>query len=128
MSKDTDEFDVEKDGIPLDSDDVAVILKPILNKNNEWTQSVDVSALLMPTKNLVKDETDQLTDIAFALIACFNLLNTDIDFADRVNLEMDEMSKSGEVDNLINNKNTSADESISNVYHISKWTKTEGNA
>ena len=111
-----------------DSDDVAVILKPILNKNNEWTQSVDVSALLMPTKNLVKDETDQLTDIAFALIACFNLLNTDIDFADRVNLEMDEMSKSGEGDNLINNKNTSADESISNVYHISKWTKTEGNA
>ena len=54
----------------------------------------------------------------YALVTCFNLLNTDNDFAKRVANEMDKMN-SAEFEEEVNGDS---------VFNLSTWTKTVGNA
>ena len=58
----------------LINDDIAIVLKPNF-KNNKWNHTVDVNAIVMPQEKLKDIEQDELKDVMYALITCFNLLN-----------------------------------------------------
>ena len=97
----------------LINDDIAIVLKPNF-KNNKWNHTVDVNAIVMPQEKL-KD-----IDVMYALITCFNLLNTNTEFAKRVADEMDRISES-DFNKIAKDKNKT-------LYNLSSWTKTVGNA
>ena len=103
----------------LTNDDIAIVLKPNF-KNNEWNHTVDVNAIVMPQERLKDIEQDELKDVMYALVTCFNLLNTNTEFAKRVADEMDRMSES-DFNKTVKDKNKT-------LYNLSSWTKTVGNA
>tara|TARA_Y100001938_G_C7765671_1_gene270747 strand:- start:112 stop:474 length:363 start_codon:yes stop_codon:yes gene_type:complete len=109
-------FNLDEDGIPIQNDDTAVVLRPNFNKDGTWDTTVHVNAVMMPNEKLDEDDADYLAEVTYALVACFHLMNTDSEFADKVANEMNSMNieEHGE-------KN-------SNVIQLSTWTKTEGNA
>lgn len=103
----------------LTNNDIAIVLRPNF-KNNEWDHTVDVNAIVMPQDKLKDIEQDELKDVMYALITCFNLLNTDTEFAKRVANEMDKISES-DFNKIIEEKDKT-------LYNLSSWTKTIGNA
>ena len=111
-------FDPEDDGIPMQKDDTAVVLRPNFNLDGKWDSTVHVNAVMMPNEKLSDDESDYLLEVTHALVACFHLMNTDPEFAYKVG---EELSKMG-IDNEMFEK------SENNVIQLSRWTKTEGNA
>ena len=117
MEMETKTFDLE-DGIPMQKDDTAVVLRPNFNKDGTWDTTVHVNAVMMPTEKLEKEDADYLSEVTYALVACFNLMNTDPEFAFKVG---EELSKMG-IDN------EKFEKSENNVIQLSRWTKTEGNA
>ena len=48
-------FDPEDDGIPMQKDDTAVVLRPNFNKDGTWDTTVHVNAVMMPTEKLEKE-------------------------------------------------------------------------
>ena len=111
-------FDPEDDGIPMQKDDTAVVLRPNFNLDGKWDSTVHVNAVMMPSEKLSDDESDYLLEVTHALVACFHLMNTDPEFAYKVG---EELSKMG-IDN------EKFEKSENNVIQLSRWTKTEGNA
>ena len=111
-------FDPEDDGIPMQKDDTAVVLRPNFNPDGNWDNTVHVNAVMMPSEKLSDDESDYLLEVTHALVACFHLMNTDPEFAYKVG---EELSKMG-IDN------EKFEKSENNVIQLSRWTKTEGNA
>tara|TARA_R100001594_G_scaffold148766_2_gene204767 strand:+ start:509 stop:838 length:330 start_codon:yes stop_codon:yes gene_type:complete len=101
----------------IKNDDIALIISPNFTKNS-WNTTVDINAIVMPIERLKKEEQQELKDIMYALVTCFNLLNTDNDFAKRVANEMDKMN-SAEFEEEVNGDS---------VFNLSTWTKTVGNA
>ena len=85
----------------LNEDDVALVIRPSFSKKNpsEWTGKVDLSALIMPVTRLDEDEHGLIKDTMHALVACFHLLNTDQEFANRISEEMDNIIGSGRIEN-----------------------------
>ena len=118
MTVETKIFDLENDRVPMQKDDTAVVLRPNFNKDGTWDTTVHVNAVMMPTEKLEKEDADYLSEVTYALVACFNLMNTDPEFAYKVG---EELSKMG-IDN------EKFEKSENNVIQLSRWTKTEGNA
>ena len=112
-------FDPEDDGIPMQKDDTAVVLRPNFNLDGKWDSTVHVNAVMMPNEKLSDDESDYLLEVTHALVACFHLMNTDPEFAYKVGEELSKMN----ID-----EGFSKDSTKSNVIQLSQWTKTEGNA
>ena len=54
MEMETKTFDPEDDGIPMQKDDTAVVLRPNFNKDGTWDTTVHVNAVMMPTEKLEK--------------------------------------------------------------------------
>ena len=106
MTVETKIFDLENDGVPIQKDDSAVVLRP------------NVNAVMMPNEKLNDDESDYLLEVTHALVACFHLMNTDPEFAYKVG---EELSKMGIDDEKF-------EKSENNVIQLSRWTKTEGTA
>ena len=119
MEMETKIFDPEDDGIPMQKDDTAVVLRPNFNKDGTWDTTVHINAVMMPTEKLKKEDADYLSEVTYALVACFNLMNTDPEFAHKVGEELFKMN----IDEILNE-----DTSKSNVIQLSQWTKTEGTA
>ena len=111
-------FDPEDDGIPMQKDDTAVVLRPNFNLDGKWDSTVHVNAVMMPNEKLSDDESDYLLEVTPAVVACYHLMNTDPEFAYKVG---EELSKMG-IDN------EKFEKSENNVIQLSRWTKTEGNA
>ena len=118
MEMETKTFDPEDDGIPMQKDDTAVVLRPNFNKDGTWDTTVHVNAVMMPTEKLEKADADYLSEVTYALVACFNLMNTDPEFAYKVGEELSKMDIDNEKFEKLEN----------NVIQLSRWTKTEGNA
>ena len=110
---------LEDDGVPIQKDDSAVVLRPNFRHDGTWDNTVHVNAVMMPTEKLEKADADYLTEVTYALVACFNLMNTDPEFAYKVGEELSKMN----ID-----EGFSQDTTKSNVIQLSQWTKTEGNA
>ena len=53
----------------------------------------------MPVTRLDEDEHGLIKDTMHALVACFHLLNTDQEFANRISEEMDNIIGSGRIEN-----------------------------
>jgi hypothetical protein len=103
----------------LQDDDTGLILRP--NKEGKhWNGTVDVQAVVMPRNIMTEDNQTEMLHIIYGLIVCFNLLNSDEEFATRVSDELEKMIKSGEL-----NVNPRGGD---NVVHMDQWTKTHGNA
>jgi len=54
MEMETKTFDPEDDGIPMQKDDTAVVLRPNFNKDGTWDTTVHINAVMMPTEKLKK--------------------------------------------------------------------------
>ena len=104
---------------PIGEDDLALILKPKFT-DKKWNSTVDLSAVIMPSKKLNDEDTEQLRDVLYALVTCFHLLNTDLEFAARVADRMDEVAQE---EGFIESENAP-----DNVIKLSTWTKTKGEA
>lgn len=102
---------------PIGENDLALILKPRFT-NKKWDNTVDLSAVIMPSDKLKEEDTEQLRDVLYALVTCFHLLNTDLEFAKRVSDRMDEVARE---EGFLESENTP-----DNVIKLSTWTKTEG--
>lgn len=103
----------------LQDDDTGLILRP--NKEGKhWNGTVDVQAVVMPRNIMSEDNQAEMLHIIYGLIVCFNLLNSDEEFATRVSNELEKMIKSGELNVNPRGEN--------NVIHMDQWTKTHGNA
>jgi hypothetical protein len=103
----------------LQDDDTGLILRP--NKEGKhWNGTVDVQAVVMPRDMMTEDNQTEMLHIIYGLIVCFNLLNTDEEFATRVSNELEKMIKSGELNVNPRGEN--------NVVYLDHWTKTHGNA
>ena len=55
MDMETKQFDPEE-GIPIQKDDTAVVLRPNFTKEGEWDTTVHVNAVMMPTEKLNDDQ------------------------------------------------------------------------
>tara|TARA_R100000388_G_C7173626_1_gene125152 strand:+ start:108 stop:464 length:357 start_codon:yes stop_codon:yes gene_type:complete len=118
MVVETETFDLEDDGIPLQKDDTAVVLRPSFNEDGTWDTTVHVNAVKMPTEKLDDADADYLLEVTHALVACFHLINTDPAFAYKVSKELSNM----DIDDA------KFEKSKNNIIQLSRWTKTEGNA
>ena len=110
----------------LNEDDVALVIRPSFSKKNpsEWTGKVDLSALIMPVTRLDEDEHGLIKDTMHALVACFHLLNTDQEFANRISEEMDNIIGSGRIESPA--RKTSSKKTAEPK--LTQWTKTLGSA
>ena len=105
----------------LQPNDLALVIRPNIEKK-QWTGNVDLQAVVMPPDNLTQESLQDLLFIVHGLVACFNLMNTDENFAQIVNDELVRMADSGEL--VAIDTNTMPD----NVIQLDQWTKTKGNA
>jgi len=104
----------------LITNDIALVIRPIFNNlSKKWDGNVDLNAIIMPvSKNLEDEEHEIIKDSLYALVTCYHLLNTDIEFADRIREEMSKLTDEGGLDKFIN-------KDVGDV-KLSTWTKTEG--
>ena len=101
----------------LEDNDLALVIRPLIERK-KWNGKVDLCAILMPNTNDISDtDKEIIKDSLYALVACYHLLNTDLDFAKRVNEEM--LNLTEEISDIVAGKE--GDE-----IHLSTWTKTEG--
>ena len=111
----------------LNEDDVALVIRPSFSKKNpsEWTGKVDLSALIMPVTRLDEDEHGLIKDTMHALVACFHLLNTDQEFANRISEEMNNIIGSGRIENPAGKTSS---KKTKEEPKLTQWTKTLGSA
>jgi hypothetical protein len=103
----------------LQDDDTGLIIRP--NKDGkQWNGTVDIQAVVMPRKIMTEDNQTEMLHIIYGLIVCFNLLNSDEEFAARVSQELEKMIHNGEL-----NVNPTGE---NNVVYLDHWSKTHGNA
>lgn len=105
----------------LQPNDLALVIRPNIEKK-QWNGTVDLQAVVMPPDNLTQEALSELVFIVHGLVACFNLMNSDEDFATRVTNELERMADAGEL--VAIDAETPAD----NVVRLDQWTKTRGNA
>lgn len=104
--------------IPFEDNDIALVVRPNI-KDNAWDGTVDLNIVAMPSPNLSKESADDLLYLVNGLVACFNLLNSDPVFANRVSVYMEKMKEdSDRAESLVSDK----------VVHLDQWTKTKGTA
>ena len=104
---------------PLLNDDMALVIHPNMT-NDKWNGTVDVQLVVMPIDKMTKESTEEVFYIMHGLIAAFNLMNSDEEFAQRISEELERMAEAGE---LVSHTGTK-----DNVISIDQWTKTRGNA
>ena len=105
----------------LQPNDLALVIRPNI-ENKQWNGAVDLQAVIMPPDNLTQESLSELVFIVHGLVACFNLMNSDEDFATRITNELERMAESGELVHI------DAEVGPDNVIHLDQWTKTKGNA
>lgn len=101
-------------------DDIVLIMRPNF-ENKEWTGTVDLNMMCMPSDKLNDESFNQLVYLMQGVITCFHLLNCDPEFAEKVSEEMHDMIESGEL--TFKDPND-----YSNVINLNEWTQTKGNA
>lgn len=102
-------------------DDMALIITPNF-EDGKWNGNVDLKAMVMPLEKLTEEDAFEMMYLVNGLIACFHLLNSDEDFANRVGAEVELMHKQGKLSMEV--KEPEED----NVVSIETWTRTRGNA
>lgn len=105
----------------LQPNDLALVIRPNIEKK-QWSGTVDLQAVVMPPDNLTKESLSELIFIMHGLVACFNLMNSDENFATLVTDELERMAEAGELAHI------EADVTADNVVRLDQWTKTKGNA
>lgn len=103
----------------LQNDDMALVIRPNIT-DGKWNSTVDVQLVVMPKKNMSTDALEEVFYIMHGLVAAFNLMNSDEEFAQRISQELERMAEAGE---LVSHTGTK-----DNVISIDQWTKTKGNA
>ena len=106
----------------LEDNDIALVIKPNI-KDGSWAGTVDINILTMPSPDLSQEAADDLLYLVNGLVACFNLMNTDEVFANRVSVYMEVMKKKDDQAKSIRPTDASG-----NVIDFNQWTKTKGNA
>lgn len=106
----------------ITNDDLALIIRPNIT-DNKWNGTVDLNAVIMPKDKLEDEQREELMHIVTALSVCFNLLNTDEEFANMVNEEMAAMAEREEF-----TMTTGEDVTMDNVVSLTEWTRTRGSA
>ena len=104
----------------LQEDDLAIVIRPLLEKRH-WTGKVDLNGIIMPLLNLSEDDHTIVKDSMYAMVTCYHLLNTDTEFAERINNEMDKLAEEGDLDSLLEGEEIKSGD-------LTAWTKTKGNA
>ena len=105
----------------LQPNDLGLIMRPNIEKK-QWNGTVDLQAVVMPPDNLSQESLQELIFIMHGLVACFNLMNTDENFAQIVNDELVRMADAGELVAI------DSHDMPDNVIQLDQWTKTRGNA
>jgi hypothetical protein len=105
----------------LQPNDLALVIRPNIEKK-QWNGTVDLQAVVMPPDNLTNEALSELVFIVHGLVACFNLMNSDEDFATRITNELERMADSGELVHI------DAETPANNVVRLDQWTKTKGSA
>jgi hypothetical protein len=103
----------------LQNDDMALVIRPNIT-NGKWNSTVDVQLVVMPKQNMSTDDMEEVFYIMHGLVAAFNLMNSDENFAQLVSAELERMAESGEIVSHAGTKD--------NVVSLDQWTKTKGNA
>lgn len=106
----------------ITNDDLALIIRPNIT-DNKWNGTVDLNAVIMPKGKLEDEQREELMHIVTALSVCFNLLNTDEEFAAKINEEMAAMAEREEF-----TMTTGEDVTMDNVVSLTEWTRTRGSA
>jgi hypothetical protein len=103
----------------FEDNDIALIVRPNIT-DGEWNGTVDLNIVSMPSPNLSQEAKDDLLYMVNGLAACFQLLNIDGVFQNKVHAFMEKMAE----------ENDKAEDlgSSDNVVHLDQWTKTKGNA
>ena len=114
------EVKFEEDIDELQNDDFAIVLRPNFKKN-KWDGKVSIKNLLMPVENLSEDEKEILLTQVYALEICFDLLNTNAEFRDRIYDEIDDT-----FDNSNDAERETKELGQENRSILSKWSKTFG--
>lgn len=104
---------------PFQDNDIALIVRPNIT-DGAWNGTVDLNILAMPSPDLSQEAKDDLLYMVNGLAACFQLLNIDGVFQNKVHAYMEKMAKENDkAENL-----SVAD----NVIQLDQWTKTRGSA
>jgi hypothetical protein len=106
----------------IKNDDIALIIRPNVGADKKWAGTVDLKAMIMPTENMTEENAQELVYLLHGLIACFNLLNEDEKFAERVNEELVKLKQRGDYEFTIE------EPAYDNVISMTEWTNTRGNA
>ena len=80
----------------LQDNDIGLIIRANID-NKQWAGTVDLQAFVMPPKNLSQESLTDLVYMVHGLVACFNLMNSDEDFANQINAELERMHEAGEI-------------------------------
>ena len=113
----------------FNDDDVALVLSPNFEKDGTWTGTLDLNIAIMPVDKGSEESIGAIEELTNMMITCFRLITEDeefhhlvmkamIDYVDRG--ELLDQDKLDEVEQMIG--------SSDNVYKLSAWTKTKGNA
>jgi hypothetical protein len=103
------------------NDDMALIISPNF-EDGKWNGAVDLKAMVMPLEKMTEENASELMYLVNGLIACFHLLNSDEDFAERISGEVEMMHRQGTLTMDIQEPDHD------NVVSIESWTRTRGNA
>lgn len=103
----------------LQNDDMALVIRPNIT-DGKWNSTVDVQLVVMPKQKMQTEELEEVFYIMHGLVAAFNLMNSDENFAMQVSAELERMAEAGEVVSHTGTKD--------NVVSLDQWTKTRGNA
>ncbi len=104
--------------IPFEDNDIALVVRPNI-KDNAWDGTVDLNIVAMPSPSLSKEAADDLLYMVNGLVACFQLMNNDAVFANKVSVYMEKLSQ----------ENDRAESLVpDNVVKLDQWTKTKGTA
>lgn len=104
--------------ITFKDNDIALIVSPNIQDGN-WTGTVDINIAAMPTPDLSPQAAEDLLYLVNGLVACFQLMNSDAVFANRVSVYMDKMKQDHDQAESL---------APSNVIALDEWTKTKGTA
>jgi len=104
----------------LQEDDLAIVIRPLI-EDGKWTGKVDLNGIIMPLLNLSDKDHDLVKDSMYAMVTCYHLLNTDTEFAKRINYEMDKLLEEGDLESLLQGEEIKSGD-------LTTWTKTKGSA
>ena len=110
-------------------DDVALVLSPNFEKDGTWTGTLDLNIAIMPVDKGTEESIGAIEELTSMLITCFRLITEDEEFHHLVMKAMIEYVDRGEL--LDQDKLDEVEQMIGssdNVYKLSAWTKTRGNA